>query len=570
MPVIYRRNDGGRIPVSSHIYCVSAIIIAETEAYMAVKYAQDELNKCSKQELITIILMLQEQISQLNDNVERLIEQIRIANNARFGRRSERMDVCDGQLSFFNEAEAISDPAIPEPDPAEVLPRKPKRRKGQRTEDLKGLPEESHSHSVSREKLDEFFGKDNWRKMLDEHYQRLRYEPASWTVENHTVEVYVGTGGLHQDEFMRGDRPKDLIRNSIVTPSLGAAILNAKYVNSLPLYRIEQEFERNDVHINRQTMANWVITIANRYLDPMYRHLKNRLLTYHVNQADETPVNVIRDGRPAGTDSYMWVHRSGEFYRDKPIVLYEYQMTRHHDHPREWYRDFKGILVTDGLQQYHMLENELPGIRSANCWAHARRDFADACKAIGKKNQELLKNSIAHQALEKIAKIYKLEGDLKELTATERLRRRKEDIRPLVDDFFKWANEQLETTLPKGKTAEGLRYCLNQEKYLRVFLTDGNVPIDNGASERSIRTFCIGKKNWVLIDSIKGAKASATVYSISETAKLNNLNPYYYFNHLLSELPKRIDKDGNIEPDKLEDLLPWSKKLPAKCYKPRR
>lgn len=302
----------------------------------------------------------------------------------------------------------------------------------------------------------------------------------------------------------------------------------------------------------------------------MYDRLKDIQLTYPVNQADETPVNVIRDGRPAGTDSYMWVHRTGEFYQDRPVVLYEYQKTRHHDHPKEWYRDYNGILVTDSLQQYHLLEAELPGVRSANCWAHARRDFADACKAIGKKNQKILRSSTAYQALEKIGKFYEREGELKDLTAVERLMRRNQEIRPLVDDFFTWVQEKLETTLPKGKTAEGLRFCLNQEKYLRVFLEDGDVPIDNSASERSIRTFCIGKKNWVLINSVKGAQASAIVYSISETAKLNSLNPYYYFNHLLSELPKLVDENGNIEPQQLEPLLPWSKELPAKCYKSRR
>ena len=122
----------------------------------------------------------------------------------------------------------------------------------------------------------------------------------------------------------------------------------------------------------------------------------------------------------------------------------------------------------------------------------------------------------------------------------------------------------------KGKTAEGLKYSINQEKYLKVFLTDGNVPIDNSASERAIRTFCIGKKNWMFHDSVMGAQASAIIYSISETAKLNNLRPYYYFKHLLTELPKLCDEKGNIDSAKLEHLLPWAKELPAECRKPRR
>jgi hypothetical protein len=144
----------------------------------------------------------------------------------------------------------------------------------------------------------------------------------------------------------------------------------------------------------------------------------------------------------------------------------------------------------------------------------------------------------------------------------------------LIEEYFAWVKKQLEDTAvpPKGKTADGLRYSLNQEKYLKVFLTDGNVPIDNSASERSIRTFCIGKKNWMFHDSVMGAQASAVIYSLSETAKLNNLRPYYYFKHLLTELPKLCDEEGNIEDAHLahlKKLLPWAEELPDECRKIR-
>ncbi len=541
---------------------------------MAERYTADELNKCSKADLKLIVLSMQDQLNQMNDNLEKLMEQIRIANQDKYGRRSERLDVLEGQLSFFNEAECLCEEETKEPSFDDIIPPKTRKKKtkGRREEDLKDLPTEEFRHPVPEAELRESFGEGNWRRMPDETYKRLRYEPASWTVEIHTVEVYVGTDGSHQDEFLRGDRPADLLRNSIVTPSLEAAVMNAKYVNSIPLYRIEQEFQRNGINISRQTMANWTILCADRYLKPVYDRLHTELLKYHVSQSDETPVKVHRDGRPAGSQSYMWVHRSGEFYKERPIVLYEYQKTRHHDHPKEFYKDFKGILVTDGLQQYHLIEQEIAGLTSANCWAHARRPYADAVKAAGKADGNAVKKSIAYQALTRIAAIYKLEEGLKDLPAGERLAVRKESIRPLVEEYFTWVKERLadNSTLPKGKTADGLKYSVNQERYLKVFLNDGEVPIDNSASERSIRTFCIGKKNWVLIDSIKGAEASAIIYSISETAKLNNLNPYYYFNHLLTELPKMADTEGNIAKNLLDDLLPWSDKLPEICHKPRR
>ena len=549
---------------------------------MAGNLTVDELNNISKQDLVTMFLSLQEQFNRLNTNYESLIEQIRISNQQRYGRKTEKSSELYEQLSFFNEAEKLSETTPEEPTPEEVLPAQPpkkKKQKGKRDQDFKGLPEENHNHRLSDEKLDEIYGAGNWRRMEPEVYKRLRYTPASWMVEIHHVDVAVGTDGLHQDEFARGDRPKDLLRNSIVTPSLGAAILNAKYVNSIPFNRIEQHFKRIGINISRQNMADWAIKFAVRYLFVVYNRLQVELLEYPVNQADETPVKVLNDGREVVANSYMWVHRSGEFYKERPIVLYEYQKTRHHMHPQEFYKNYNGILVTDGLQQYHMLESLLPGITSANCWAHARRDFADALKALGTKNKKANAETIAGRALAKIGKFFDIEAELKELSAEERLKERRKRIKPLVDDYFKWVKQILadNTLLLKGKTVKGLNYSVNQEKYLRVFLENGDVPLDNSASERCIRTFCIGKKNWVLIDSIKGAQASAILYSLSETAKLNNLNPYYYFEYLLSELPKYLaydNKTKTVDTSKLsnatlEELLPWSPQAKAKCYNGR-
>lgn len=540
---------------------------------MGQKHTLDELNNCSREELITIILTMQGQLDTLNENIEKLIEQVRIANQQRFGRHTETMNSIEGQLSFFDEADVTFDGSVGEPAADEVLPPrrdKKKKSKGKREADLKDFPEEIiPTHYVSKEELDAFYGEGNWKRMPDEIYKRLRHEPESWTVEIHTVEVYVGTDGYHQDEFKRGDRPKDLLRNSIVTPSLEASILNAKYVNSSTFNRIEEEFKRNHVNITRQTMSNWTIRCAKKYFIHLYDRMKQELLSLPVTQSDETPTNVINDGRKAGSKSYMWVHRSGEFYKDKPIVLYEYQKGRDHELPLAFYKNYKGILVTDGLQQYHMIENLLPDLTNANCWAHARRDFADAVKAADKKNPNAVRQSTAYQALKRIGLIFELDGALKEMTSEERLQERQRTIKPLVEEYFTWVKEQLagNVVAPKSKTAEGLRYSVNQEKYLKVFLTNGDVPMDNSASERSIRTFCIGKKNWMFHDSVVGAESSAIIYSISETAKLNNLRPYYYFKHLLAELPKMVDENGNMDDTHLDKLLPWAEELPDECRK---
>jgi hypothetical protein len=284
---------------------------------MEKKHTLEELNQCSSEELVTIILKMQGQIDVLNGNIEKLIEQVRLANSYRFGRHTETMKSIEGQLSFFDEADAAYNAIIPEPEPEEVLPSKHSRKKkGQRETDLKGFREEIiPPYSVSEEELDAFYGKGNWRRMTDETYKRLRHEPESWTVEVHTVEVYVGTGGEHQDEFKRGQRPRDLLRNSIVTPSLLASILNVKYVNSSALSRIEQEFERNGVNISKQTMSNWIIKSAEKYFAPFVERMKQELLSLHVTQSDETPTQVIQDSTHPNSKCYMWVHRSGELYK---------------------------------------------------------------------------------------------------------------------------------------------------------------------------------------------------------------------------------------------------------------
>lgn len=281
---------------------------------------------------------------------------------------------------------------------------------------------------------------------------------------------------------------------------------------------------------------------------------------------------MIHDDRPAGSKSYMWVHLTGELSPGPKIVVYEYQKTRHSDHPKEYYKDFKGILMTDGLEQYHKLAREQEGLVNANCLAHARRHFANAIKAMGKGNGEAVKASAAYKALVRIGAIYDLEGALKNLSPEARLRERQSSIRPLVEEYFAWIKDIFRQglVLPKSETAKGLAYSINQEEYLKVFLTDGEVPIDDSASERALRNFTIGRKNWVTINTVRGAQASAVIYSITETARANDLNVYYYIRHLLTELPQLIDGDGNIERSMLEPFMPWSKTLPDDCYSKRR
>lgn len=544
---------------------------------MCKKFTPDELNKMDHKTKNDVIYQMQDRLDRLEQNYENLMEQVHLANQQRFGRQTEKLDDIAGQLSFFNEAEANCDEKVPEPTVEEVIDsarkvlKKPKK-KGQREEDLKDFPQEEVPHDIPQQELNEAFGEGNWKNMPDEIFWQLRFEPAKWVAEKHIIKVYVGTDGVHQDEFLRGDHPKTMFKGSIVTPSLEAAIINAKYVNSNPLDRISRDFKANGLNLSKQTMSNWTVWTAERYLLPVYEKMKKRQLETHVNQSDETPVEVIHDGRPAGSQSYMWVHITGELSAVPPIIVYEYQKTRHSDHPKAYYKDFSEILMTDGLEQYHKLARDLEGIKNANCMAHARRHFANAIKAIGKSNPKVVEASVAYKALVRIGAIYDLEGALKDLTPEERLKERQSSIKPLVEEFFAWLRkiQADQTVLPKGETAKGINYCLNQEEYLKVFLSDGEVPIDNLASERALRTFTIDRKNWMTINTVRGPQASAIIYSVTETARANGLNVYFYVKHLLTELVKSVRADGNIDETALEGLMPWSKILPAECYKRRK
>ena len=544
---------------------------------MCQKFTADELNTMDHETKNDVIYQMQDRLDKLEHDYENLMEQVRLADHQRFGRHTEKLSEIAGQISLFNEVEACFDEQGREPSIDDVVdtalkPPRKKKKKGQKEEDLRNFPQEEFPHDVPAEKLDALFGEGNYKSMPDEICWQLRFEPARWTAEKHIIKVYVGTGGLHQDEFLRGDHPDTLYRGSIATPSLLSGIINSKYVNSSPLDRTAREFQINGLHLSKQTMSNWVVWSAERYFQPVYDLMIKKQLQAHVNQCDETPLEVIHDDRPAGSKSYMWVHLTGELSPVPRIVVYEYQKTRHSDHPKEYYKDFRGILMTDGLEQYHKLSGEQEGLVNANCFAHARRHFANAIKAMGKGNAEAVKASVAYKALIRIGAIYDLEGALKELTPEERLKERQSSIRPLVEEYFAWIKEVFRQgmVLPKSETAKGLAYSINQEEYLKVFLTDGEVPIDDSASERALRNFTIGRKNWMTINTVRGAQASAVIYSITETARANGLNVYYYIKYLLEQLVTLVDEQGNIEQSELEPLMPWSKSLPVDCYSKRR
>ena len=255
----------------------------------------------------------------------------------------------------------------------------------------------------------------------------------------------------------------------------------------------------------------------------------------------------------------MWVYRNNPRTSKNPIVLYDWQPSRRADHPRDFLKGFSGTVVTDGYQVYHKLGKERQDLQVAGCWIHARRPFADFIKSVGSKTA---KGSIAWEAYEKITELLHLDNGFDDLSNKDRQKQRQLVLQPKVDAYFAWAKEKYNQVTHNSVIGRALAYSIHQEEYLRQFLTDGRIPMDNNYAEQAIRPFTIARKNFVLMESSKGANASAMLFSLAETAKANGLNTYEYFELLLTEIPKhRDDKDLSF----LENLLPWSQNVQEKC-----
>ena len=305
-----------------------------------------------------------------------------------------------------------------------------------------------------------------------------------------------------------------------------------------------------------------VIKSTDVYLSLIYDRLHELIYDSKVIHADESPVKVMRIDHTKiknGKKTYMWVYRNRPLRGTHPIVLFDWQPSRHSDHPPEFLKTFSGTVVTDGYQVYHKLAKERRDLKVAGCWVHARRPFAEFIKSVG---QDASKGSIAQEAYSLITEIMHIDNTFDDLSATERKKQRQLVLSEKVDAYFAWAKQKYSQVTHNSTIGKALAYSINQEDYLRVFLSDGNVPMDNNYAEQAIRPFTIGRKNFIMIESSNGAKASATLYSLVETAKANMINTFEYFNLLLTEIPQHMDdKDFKF----IDDLLPWSPRVQKEC-----
>ena len=544
-----------------------------------IQLSDEQLHNLGKEALIIIVSSLQDQLlslqSQLdhanaqlsatNRQIELLTEQIRIMNQRHFGRKSEaNLSEIKGQLSLFesfNEAEYLKQDSAKEPEIEEVIISSYRRSKakGKREADLDGLPARIIEHRLSDEELTLKFP-DGYKELPPEVYKRLHIIPETFIVDEHHVHVYASKS--NDGTVVKASRPKDLFRNSIATPALVASIINGKYTNALPLERQSKTYKMNGINLASNTMANWVIKSTDLYLSLIYDRMHELIYDSKVIHADETPVKVMRinDSKvPGGKKTYMWVYRNRPLRGTHPIVLFDWQSSRRTDHPREFLQSFSGTVVTDGYQVYHKLGKERPDLKVAGCWIHARRPFADFIKSVG---LSAAKGSVAQNAYDKISEMLHIDNDFDDLSASDRKKQRQLLLSEKVDAYFAWVKQKYAQITHNSTIGRALAYSINQETYLRAFLSDGNIPMDNNYAEQAIRPFTLGRKNFVLIESSNGAKASAILYSLVETAKANGLNTFEYFNLLLTEIPQHVD-DNDLR--FLDDLLPWAPKVQKAC-----
>ena len=468
-------------------------------------------------------------------------EQLRLARQRRFGSSSEKQP---HQGDFFDEAElevALSEVEAQLPNEA---PSKPKRK-----------PREGFSDKLPRVRIELPLSDAEKAGASQTFFSKVKEEldivPAQARVLEYWQEKAVFETDDGEQFFKAAVRPLHPLGKCIASVQLLAYVLVAKYADALPLYRLEHILKRYGGSISRTTMANWIIR-----LDDVFKPLINLLHEHQRSgdylQADETRLQVLKeDGKSATSDKWMWLIRGGPPAR--PAVLFHYDASRGEDVASRLLDGFEGVLQTDGYAGYNKVCRENTIIR-IGCWDHARRKFVEAAKAApAKKKGE--KVSKADVAIGKIRKLHAIEDRIKDLDLEEKLAQRQTLSRPVLDDLHTWLQANSRRVPKDSLTAKAIQYTLNQWDLLIGYCEDGRLHISNALAENAIRPFAVGRRNWLFADTARGARASATCYSLIETAKANGLEPYAYLRYVL----EHIAAADTVE--KIEGLLPWSVRL---------
>ena len=420
---------------------------------------------------------------------------------------------------------------------------------------MKNLPRQI-KYDIDTAALNDKYGEGNWRIAFWHPHETLEKIDTPYYV-NVVYTPVISVGLEHSLYSEPYENP--LIDRSVVSASVMSDILYRKFVLSLPFNRQAADYRMQGIDLIKQTIINWTAKTVPQYINPVAEYLTECLVKYKYTQNDETYIQVNKDNRGPGHKSFIWVHASSEYLDCNPIIVFCYEPTRNTDHLRSFYKEFMGYITCDAYISYQVLEEESKGnITVSGCMMHCRRYFAEAffINDISGLSEEQLKELPETKALLMIRDIYAEENKLNDMSADDRLTIRKETVSPLVDRFFAYIHELEDSKeIFSDRMKKAVTYAINQEQRLRVFLTDGNICCDNGHAERCIRSYSVGRANWLFADTVFGAEINATMYSVVETAKANNANVQVYLRYLLEEMPKhKTDTDRTY----LAAMTPWS------------
>jgi transposase len=496
-----------------------------------------------------IVVQQQAQLERNAEQISILEEYIRLLKHQRFGASSERTPI--DQLGLFNEAEAAvdteDDTAVG--DAAETPVAAHTRKKRGRKPLPEVLPRVEIIHDLAED--EKVCAEDGHvlQEIGREVSEQLEIIPATIHVLRHIRPKYAcpkcKTG------VKIAPVPPQPIPKSLASPGLLAHVAVSKYVDALPLYRQETMLSRLGIDLPRATLANWMVK-AGQLVVPLVNLIRDQLLAGDYLQCDETRFQVLKEaGKRAQSQSYLWAQRGGT--EAHPLLLYDYDPSRSGEVPKRLLEGFEGYLQTDGYEGYTAIGSQ-GGVVHVGCWAHVRRKFDEALQAQGKNRKKGAKRSPkqskAEQGLRLIGKLYRIERETAAFTAEERHRIRHERARPVVDQMRTWLDASVGSVPPKSLTGKALGYLDKQWPKLIRYLEDGRLRIDNNLVENAIRPFVVGRKNWLFADTVRGAEASANLYSVIETAKANGIEPYAYLRLVFAELPKATTLED------VESLLP--------------
>ncbi|MEO8125303.1 MAG: IS66 family transposase [Burkholderiales bacterium] len=471
-----------------------------------------------------------------------------------FGRSSEKLaaeDVSPDQQWLFNEVEALAK-AAEAASQSVGIPAHERRKRGRKPLGA-DLPRVEVVHDLTEaQKVCPHDGTALVR-IGEESAEQLHFRPAEVCVIR-TIRPKYACPCCHQAVHL-APVPPQLLPKSLATPSLLAQIATAKFVDGLPLYRQEPQFHRLGVPLGRATMAGWMIQLGATHVVPVINLMNEILLDAPLIHCDETRLQVLKSDKAPTADHWMWVRAAGP--PGRRIILFDYDASRGGEVPKRLLEGYRGILLTDGYRPYDLAAQALKLVH-AGCLAHARRYFEAAHKA-----STNAADGHARVALQFIRELYGIERALTQrdtpCTPEERLQARAQRSAPIIARFHAWLEDLAPRVLPESLLGKAVFYTLGQWTKLIVFLNHAEAPLDNNRCENAIRPFVIGRKGWLFSDTVAGARASANLYSLVETAKANGVEPHAYLSRLFERLPLAKTVED------FEALLPWNLKpeLPA-------